>query len=148
MYKKILVPLDGSQRAEAVLRHVEDLALRFGAKVVFLRAVEPASPVAAAEVAYATLHRQEFERQVRDAEAYLRVQQGKFRALGIDVDARVSVGSPVDAIVSVAEREDVDLVAMASQGRSAFQVFYDSVSAGVLQRIQRPLLVVRGRKRA
>ena len=36
MVDKILVPLDGSKRAEAVLRHVADLAQRYHAKVIFL----------------------------------------------------------------------------------------------------------------
>ncbi|MBN1642772.1 MAG: universal stress protein [Anaerolineae bacterium] len=147
MYNKILVPLDGSRRAEAVLRHVEDLALRFGAEVVFLRIVEPASPVAAAETAYANLHRSEYERRLREAERYLSVQQGKFRALGIEADARVSTGPVVEAIVRVAERENVDLVAMARQGHSGLtQVLYNSVAAGVLHRIRRPLLVVHAQK--
>ena len=41
MYKTILVPLDGSQRAEAVLPHVESLAQRNKAKVIFLEVVAP-----------------------------------------------------------------------------------------------------------
>ncbi|MGD9237425.1 MAG: universal stress protein, partial [Desulfobacterales bacterium] len=40
MYKKILVPLDGSKRAERILPHVEDLAGRYGAKVLFLMSLE------------------------------------------------------------------------------------------------------------
>ncbi len=36
MYNKILVPLDGSKRAEAVLPHVEEMANRYGAETVFL----------------------------------------------------------------------------------------------------------------
>ena len=36
MYRTILVPLDGSKRAEAILPHVEDLAQRYHAAVVFL----------------------------------------------------------------------------------------------------------------
>ena len=34
MYKRILVPLDGSRRAEQILAHVEELALHFEAKVI------------------------------------------------------------------------------------------------------------------
>ena len=40
MYNSILVPLDGSKRAEAILPHVENLAGRYGATVIFLRVVE------------------------------------------------------------------------------------------------------------
>jgi hypothetical protein len=41
MYKKILVPLDGSERAEAILPHVKNLALCFKAKVIFFIVLEP-----------------------------------------------------------------------------------------------------------
>ena len=37
MYKTILVPLDGSKRAENILKHVEQLAFSYGAKVIFLQ---------------------------------------------------------------------------------------------------------------
>ena len=42
MYQKILLPLDGSKRAEAILPHVDNIAARFGAKVVVLDVEEPA----------------------------------------------------------------------------------------------------------
>ena len=40
MYRKILVPLDGSKRAEKILPHVEELARRYKAKVIFLQVIE------------------------------------------------------------------------------------------------------------
>ena len=40
MYHKILVPLDGSKRAEKILPHVEELARRYNAKVILLQVVE------------------------------------------------------------------------------------------------------------
>ena len=39
MYKTILVPLDGSARAEAIVRHVEEMALLYKAKVILLQIV-------------------------------------------------------------------------------------------------------------
>ena len=50
MYKKILVPLDGSKRAEAILPHVEEMAHRFEAEVILLQVVEPPSIVATQNV--------------------------------------------------------------------------------------------------
>ena len=40
MYKSILAPLDGSKRAEAILPHLEHLALHYDAKVIFLQVIE------------------------------------------------------------------------------------------------------------
>ena len=146
MYDKILVPLDGSQRAEAIFPHVEELALRFEAKVVFVQVVEPAPLVTAAESAYMNIRRADFERRTKEAESYLAVQQGKFRSLGIEVESRVVFGPVVEAIIKVAGQVGADLIALASHGRSGLsQVFYGSVAAGLLQRVSRPLLLVRAR---
>ena len=52
----------------------------------------------------------------------------------------------MQAITKIAEREGVDLIAMASHGWTGLsQVFYGSVTAGVLHRIDRPLLLIRSR---
>lgn len=40
MYKKILVPLDGSKRAEMILPHVEDLAGIYQAEIILLNSIE------------------------------------------------------------------------------------------------------------
>ena len=53
-------------------------------------------------------------------------------------------GAVVEAIIAAAARHEVDLIALASHGHSGLaQVFYGSVAAGVLQRVDRPLLLVR-----
>ena len=41
MYKNILVPLDGSQRAERILPHAKQLAERFEARIILVQVVEP-----------------------------------------------------------------------------------------------------------
>ena len=145
MYNAILVPLDGSKRPEAILPHVEDLAGRYGATVIFLRVVEPVPPNVGLEGAYTVL-REEFERRIKQAESYLAALQEGFCEKGIEAQTRVVHGSAVEAITETAEREGADLIAMASHGRTGLsQVFYGSVAAGVLHRVDRPLLLIRSR---
>jgi nucleotide-binding universal stress UspA family protein len=146
MYNTILVPLDGSLRAEAVLRHVEELAHRFQAVVVLLRVVDMGPPIGAVEKAYSMLRRQELEQRTSEANAYLAGIQGELREKGIEARALVVSGPVVEAIIRTAEREGADLIALASHGRSGLsQVFYGSVAAGVLQHVDRPLLLIRSR---
>lgn len=140
MYNTILVPLDGSKRAEAILRHVEDLALRYRAKVVFLQVVD----LPPTELQPLKFGQEEFERWTREAEAYLAARGGEFREKGIEAQWRVVYGPIVEAIINAAGREGADLIAMASHGRTGLsRVFYGSVAAGVLHRVDRPLLLVR-----
>jgi nucleotide-binding universal stress UspA family protein len=146
MYKTILVPLDGSMRAEEILPHVEELALRFRAKLILAQVVEPAPLTMVQEIPYMRLHQQEFDRRNGQAESYLHGVQVVFREKGIDAHVRVVYGPVVKAIVGLAEQEEADLIAIASHGRGGLsQVFYGSVAAGLLQRVDRPLLVVRAR---
>ena len=143
MYRTILVPLDGSKREEAILPHVEELARNYSAAVIFLRVVEPVYHSGGLEGAYTVL-REEFERRTKQAESYLAAIQGEYREKGIDVRISVVQGSAVEAIIKTAEREGADMIAMASHGRTGLsRVFYGSVAAGVLHRVDRPLLLIR-----
>jgi nucleotide-binding universal stress UspA family protein len=146
MYRTILVPLDGSTRAEVILPHVEEVAHRYDARVILLRVVEPI-PVAmdGAGVAPAvdTLI---IDQLTNDAKSYLARLQEEFREKGIVAKSRVTFGPAVPTILDLAQREHVDLIAMASHGRSGLpRVFYGSVAAGVLHGVDRPLLLVRSK---
>ncbi|MEA3377836.1 MAG: universal stress protein [Anaerolineae bacterium] len=144
MYKTILVPLDGSKRAEAILPHVEELAQRYGARVVFVRVIEPIYYVLGPEGTPLAVREQELKQRREDAESYMAGKKGQFREKGIEAKAEVLQGPVVQAITDAAERESADLIAIASHGRSGLsQCFYGSIAAGVLNRVDRPLLVVR-----
>ncbi len=144
MYHTILVPLDGSTRAEAILPHVENLAQRYQARVIFLQVVESVQYAIGTYMAYPRLEMQNLKQWVAEAETYLAALQGEFRGKGIKALTRVGYSPVVEAIIDAAEREKADLIAMASHGRSGLgRVFYGSVAAGVLHRVDRPLLLIR-----
>jgi nucleotide-binding universal stress UspA family protein len=146
MYKTILTPLDGSKRAESILKHVEELARRFDAKVVFLQVIEPNTFIVGHETAFYVQYKEEVEKKNKQAEVYLAGIKGEFREKGIESRVRVVNGPIVDAIIAAAESENVDLIAIASHGRSGLsRVFYGSVAAGILNRADRPLLLIRSR---
>jgi nucleotide-binding universal stress UspA family protein len=144
MYQVVLVPLDGSKRAEAILPDVEQLAGRYRAQVVLLQVIEPVSDVSCMAGASFYLSQGTFTRWTTEAEAYLAKIQGEFREKGIETRTRVEIGPVVETIITVAEGEGADLIAMASHGRTGLsRVFYGSIAAGVLQRVDRPLLLIR-----
>jgi nucleotide-binding universal stress UspA family protein len=144
MYNTILVPLDGSGRAEAILPHVEELAHRYQSQVVLLQIVEPAAMVGGPQGFHIQMYMEMMEQNIHAAKYYLTRWQGEFREKGIDAKIHVEQGSIVETIINVAKAESADLIAMASHGRSGLSnVFYGSVAAGVLHRIDRPLLLVR-----
>jgi nucleotide-binding universal stress UspA family protein len=144
MYKKIMVPLDGSERAEAILPHVVELARCMDSEVILLRV-------------YTTDfgqvddygHDPEFYEAIRaeckeKIRAYLIGLQNEHLNEGLKAKVLAEEGSVVGTILDTADREGVDLIAMSSHGRTGLaRVFYGSVAAGVLCQANRPLLLIR-----
>ena len=146
MFKTILVPLDGSPRAERILDHVEDMALRYDAGVVLLQVVSPIIPVMDPDAFLLDLGLDEIKARINDATTYLADLQKDLSKKGIHARTIVDHGSVVETIIHIARKEEADLIAMASHGRSGIsRVFYGSVAAGVLQHVDRPLLLIRSR---
>ena len=146
MYKTILVPLDGSRRAEAILPQVEEIAHCFEAKVLFLQVIEPIYVHMGMNgyIGDAGLIENTREILAQTAKDYLAGLKEEFREKGIQTKLFVEEGPVVGSIISVAERESADLIAMASHGRTGLShVFYGSVAAGVLHLVNRPLLLIR-----
>jgi len=147
MYQKILVPLDGSKRAERILPHAESLATSHGATVILLRVVQ----MVIVGDGYKHIQYEESiaasREALREAEVYLEEQAGRLRKKGLKVEKIAQMGPVVETILDIAEKKNVDLIAMASHGRTGIsKVFYGSIAAGVIHRIDRPLLVIRSRK--
>jgi nucleotide-binding universal stress UspA family protein len=142
MYKTILAPLDGSKRAEAILPHVEEAARRYNAKVIFMQVIEQTMLFVDPQIIL--VEKEQFEEVAKQAEAYLEGLRGEFRKKGIEVRTLTARGPTVKAIINAAEHENADLIAIASHGRTGLsRVFYGSVAAGILHRIDRPLLLIR-----
>lgn len=145
MYKTILVPLDGSKRAEYILGHVEQMVHRYAAQVILLKVVNLPRLIGY-ESSELELFHKNFEEKLEEAENYLSGLKGKLREKGIESQCRVALGPVVKAILDSAARENADLIAICSHGRGGLsRLFYGSVSSGVLNRVDRPLLVIRSR---
>jgi len=145
MFKTILVPLDGSKRAEAILPYVEDLARQNHGRLVLMQVIDPWSYTSVApNGALPSLYDSLIEQLRQNAEIYLAGVRADLLSQGIETKTRVDVGSAVTQIMAAAQQEQADLIAMASHGRTGLQrVFYGSVAAGVLHVVDRPLLLVR-----
>jgi len=152
MYKRILVPLDGSRRAEKILPHVEDLAIQGKSTVILLEIVEPAAAGFTPNVSMmVTPPPQELElfwKSLKAAEEgaaeYLEGKAKELEKKGITTERLVQRGDPVNTVVNAAREKNADLIAMTSHGRTGLQrVFYGSVTSGVLHKVDRPLLLIR-----
>lgn len=141
VYSRILVPLEHSPYDTAILAHVRPLARLCGASLVLIH-------VADGFVArnFKQLELRESDEMQRDREYLERVCRD-LTDEGLDTDAVLASGDPTTEIVTAAERERCDLIAMATHGhRLVGDLVYGSVAESVRHRSGVPVLLVRGRK--
>ena len=145
MYQKILVPLDGSKRAEMIRPHVRELASRFEATVILIMVIEYIYSDGIGEP-YPIVSEKNYNAKFEESEVYLNKVASKLQSKGIACKTIVAHGPVVEKIIEAAESEDVDLIAMTSHGYGGLtRIFYGSVAAGILNRVDRPLFIVRSR---
>jgi nucleotide-binding universal stress UspA family protein len=152
MFEKILVCLDGSDLAEQIIPYATEEALRFGNKLVLLQVVGTHGTVpvvAAGPSAYAVeAAAQQIEKEEMEAKAYLEGLAQPLRDKGLDVQCVTLRGLQVgEAIVSYAEEHGVDLIAIATHGRSGLgRLVFGSVADFVLREAGLPILVIKPKK--
>lgn len=159
MYRKVLVPLDGSTFSETALEEVRHMTVDAPTRVVLITAPElpanlaeevpgtfrvlPQSVIGAASRAERE-HDETLDERERRALAYLDDAGGPLRGAGIEVETVVRFGDPSDVIVSYAQTHDVDVIVMATHGRTGLAgVLLGSVASEVLKDGRTPVLMVR-----
>jgi nucleotide-binding universal stress UspA family protein len=139
MLRRILVPLDGSPLAEAVLPAVGTLASRFNARVTLFHVLETAAPD--------TVHGQPHLTDPARAQAYLERLARHPLLAGCAVDVHVHETKATDVAASVvthAEELGAELIALATHGERTLRSFlFGRVALRALQRGTTPILLVR-----
>lgn len=139
---RILVPLDGSTLAEEVLGTAAPLAERAGGELVLLQAVElPTYLYDGIGYAYPA-HELDLLRD--DAVQYLEGLADKLRSTGKRVSVVAEIGFAASTIADVAREQDIDLIAMATHGRSGLaRLVLGSVATATLHQATVPILLTR-----
>ncbi len=143
MYKKILVPLDGSDLGESALAHVRPLARCMGSEIVLLRVVSV--PVGAYMLVTEPRIIEDATQGVEDeAREYLKNVAAALRADGVKVSIEIGTGAIGDTIQQVAASVHADLIAMCTHGRGGLaRLVIGSVADQLVQHSQVPILLVR-----
>jgi nucleotide-binding universal stress UspA family protein len=151
VYKKILLPLDGSEFAERVIPLVEPLAEKLGSALVLLQ-VTTALEVLMAEITPGVAGTPGVvvdPQPILDAEQsaaaeYLGRWTERLRGKGYTVEAEHPAGHAPTVIIERARALGADLIAMSTHGRSGLRrMFLGSVADAVLRHAQCPVLLVR-----
>lgn len=166
---KLLVTLDGSSLSEAVLDHVLPLAVQAQAQVILLtvgrlgpefgpdvqssRRRMPSTPGSGAmpegflrpeEVRPVETHDQLYARRRDELLRYLSPHVHALREHGVDAVAEVKLGDPAQCIIDFARTAGVDLIAMATHGRTGVaRLVLGSVAEKIVRSGVAPVLLVR-----
>jgi len=148
MYEKILVPLDGSKLAECVLPHVESLAKGGQVKgVIFVRVAEPVQPPLGGDedLAFSIKDWKRVESQHRAAaQKYLLQLVSQLKYGDVSVKSEVIVGKAAESIADYVTKNEVDLIVIATHGRSGVSRWvWGSVADRILHSVCVPVLMVR-----
>jgi len=147
MYEKIMVPLDGSELAECVLPHVEGLIKGCHvSNVVFVRVVEPiTAPVGIGNVYIGREESRERESTRKSAvKDYLNQIMDRLKHEGTELHSEVLVGRVADSLADYTEKNDIDLILIATHGRSGVTRWVrGSIADKILRSSNAPVLMVR-----
>jgi nucleotide-binding universal stress UspA family protein len=138
MFKKILVPLDGSELAAKIIPQVVDLAKTHLAEVTLLNVAyteygEESPGIMAEAVA----------QEAKRCAMFLGELAREMQSQGVNVKVDCLEGSPAREIIGYAKANNMDLIAMASHGRGGLAWMLGSTAEKVLSHANIPVLIYR-----
>lgn len=143
MYKRILVPLDGSSSPETVFPHILPLAQAFDTEIILLQVIleptkefsVPTSPLSPPK---------EIRKTQTKIKAYLKKTCAKLEKEGLRTSYLIRQGGISESILEVAKDMQADLIAMSTHGHSRTRLFLlGSVTYQVVRHSPLPVLVIR-----
>ena len=141
-FNKVLVPVDGSVVAEAVLPFIEQIAGPLDMQITLLRVV-PLTSLDVVGMAGDAVAGGPIVKEL-DAQGYLEPLVEALKAKGIRAGARVRIGDPSTEIVAAAKEIEADLIAMTTHGRSGLgRLLFGSVAESVLRTAPIPVFLMR-----
>ncbi len=142
MFNKILVPLDGSRMAEKILPKVIEFAKTSNAKVVLLHVFYAPVTAIAAQMP-SKLEEEAKATEIAQCSGYLGEIGKQFQAKGIPFEVNCVKGLPAREIVAFADKNKMDLIAMATHGKGEVAWTLGSTAEKVVTHATVPVLLFR-----
>ncbi len=137
MFKKILVPLDGSELAAKIISRVADLAKGQNAEVVLLNVYPDWGDATSPELKVV------IEGEVNQCQASLARAAQDLAAQGVKSTVACVSGTPAHEIIRYADQNGLELIAMATHGRGEVAWVLGSVAEKVVSHATVPVLLFR-----
>jgi nucleotide-binding universal stress UspA family protein len=145
LFRKILVATDGSEQVRKAVDSAIEIAKLSDAKLytVYVVALGGYAITPSKDTEWEKAVKEQLIKEGKEATNYV---ENTGRVANIEVESIILEGSPADEIVNFAEKNDIDLIVMGTQGKSAIQRFLiGSVAENVVRHSAKIVLVVRGK---
>ncbi len=142
MYRRVVVPLDGSPVAEGILPFILGIAGPLDLDVVLVRVIQPIPPTVIEGASHVIVD--DIEARTAEATEYLAATAAGLADKGVKVQTAVRQGDPALEIVATGIQTAADLIAMTTHGRSGLgRLVFGSVAQAVLRQADVPVLLIR-----
>ena len=144
MYGRILVPLDGSPFAEAILPHVKLIAGKLGSELILLYIIPTVVPEFSSPPRPLGKEHTQDQKQRKKLARYLKDMCAKLETENLKANYLLSQGGVAETILEVAELMETDLIALTTRGRSGAQMLLlGSLTYHVVRHSPLPVLLIR-----
>jgi nucleotide-binding universal stress UspA family protein len=138
MYRKILIPLDNSSADQAIIDHIQPLVKLTGGEVILVHVADGYAARLQNQLNLAD------SEEIKGDKSYLEKRQKELQQYGLKVRTILVQGEPADGILSVADQEKCDLIAMATHGHKFVKdLILGSVADVIRHRTDIPILMIR-----
>ncbi|MBO8137971.1 MAG: universal stress protein [Desulfotomaculum sp.] len=145
MYKKILSPVDGSERSKNAAAHAAGLAEKLGAELTILHVVTPLSTyMGEYSDRLGSIENDLINEYIKEGQQILTKFKWDLKKNDITVKTELKIGNPADEICKLAEQEAFDLIVMGSRGLGELRGYImGSVSNRVVRHAKCSVLIYR-----
>lgn len=142
MYKRMLIPVDGSELSQATFVYAKELAARLDLDLTFLHVCSPDKrEMLPMHRAYVERVAETVRRQSEEVQEKAGIEPG---GKAVAAHGELAVGYPAEEIVRYTDENNIDLILMATHGRSGIGRWaYGSVAEKVVAGVSSPFLLVR-----
>ena len=140
MYKKILIPTDGSEHAKRAAKHAKWIAKSANSEILVMNVYETSSlnPIRSRD-----LKKDMMKMWIEDARKNLDDVLKILNGVDLKINTQVKEGRPAETILDTIKNENIDLVVMGSSGKNAIdRIFIGSVAEKVVRSAPTAVMIV------
>lgn len=145
MFKKILIPVDGSEASWEALEYAKQIAEKFSSDLFIVNVVQPYYSASLVAMPLDNVFAGQNDNALQNGEMVLQIAKEKMAGFSGDYECRLEKGHPSERILAISLENKCDSIVIGSRGLSGVAEFFlGSVSSKVSEHSKVPVVIVKG----